>query len=79
MMQAWSDDVYKSVEHRVVTNKQVERFSIAYFFCPSYDTVIQSCVEPSIYRKFSFREFRQQVQDDVKNFGNKIGLPRFLL
>lgn len=79
LFQAWSNDVYKSVEHRVVTNPRVERFSTAYFFCPSYDTVIQSCYEPSVYRKFSFKEYRQQVQEDVQKLGHKIGLPRFLV
>lgn len=79
LFQAWSNNIYKSVEHRVVAHKQAERFSTAYFFCPSYDTVIQSCVENSIYRRFSFREFREQVQDDVKRLGYKIGLPRFIL
>lgn len=79
LFQAWSNNVYKSVEHRVVANKHVERYSIAYFFCPSYETIIQSCVENSLYRKFSFREFRQQVQDDVKILGRKIGLPRFII
>ncbi|CAA2973732.1 gibberellin 2-beta-dioxygenase 8-like [Olea europaea subsp. europaea] len=75
----WSNNVYKSVHHRVAANKLQERFSTAYFLCPSYDTVIQSCVEPSAYRKFSFREYRQQVQNDVKCFGYKVGLARFLL
>ncbi|KVH97403.1 Non-heme dioxygenase N-terminal domain-containing protein [Cynara cardunculus var. scolymus] len=56
-----------------------ERFSTAYFLCPSYETVIESCGESSVYRRFSFREFRQQVQDDVKRFGHKIGLSRFIL
>ncbi|XP_059661627.1 gibberellin 2-beta-dioxygenase 8-like [Cornus florida] len=78
LFEAWSNGVYKSVEHRVVTNKLVQRFSTAYFFCPSYETVIQSCVEPSMYRKFSFGEFREQVTADVKKLGKKIGLPRFL-
>lgn len=79
LFQAWSNGDYRSVEHRVVTNKLAERFSTAYFFCPSYDTIIQSCVEPSVYRQFSFGEFRKQVQEDVKRFGHKIGLPRFLV
>lgn len=79
LFQAWSNDVYKSVQHRVVTNSLMERFSTAYFFCPSYDTVIHSCHEPSVYRKFSFREYRQQVQEDVQKLGSKIGLPRFLV
>lgn len=78
LFQAWSNGVYKSVEHRVVTNMLKERFSIAFFMCPSNETVIQSCVEPSVYRRFSFKEYRDQVQDDVKNCGHKIGLPRFL-
>ncbi|KAJ1408096.1 Oxoglutarate/iron-dependent dioxygenase [Sesbania bispinosa] len=52
LFQAWSNGVYKSVKHRVMTNPKVER-------------------------KFSFREYRQQVQDDVQKFGTKIGLPRF--
>ena len=67
--------MYKSVEHRVVANPLHERFSTAYFFCPSYDTVIES----GVYRSFSFGEYRKQVQEDVKIFGHKIGLTRFLL
>lgn len=79
LFQAWSNDVYKSVEHRVVANRRVERFSVAYFFCPSYDTVIQSYLKPSVYKEFSFRDFRQQVQEDVRIVGYKVGLPRFIL
>ncbi|XP_028767825.1 gibberellin 2-beta-dioxygenase 8-like isoform X2 [Neltuma alba] len=79
LFQAWSNGVYKSVEHRVMTNMRVERFSTAYFFCPSNDTLIASCTEPAVYRKFSFMEYRQQVREDVQNLGSKIGLPRFLM
>ncbi|KAM7504127.1 hypothetical protein LguiB_003031 [Lonicera macranthoides] len=79
LFQAWSNGVYKSIEHKVVTNGEVERLSVAYFLCPSNETVIQSCIQPSIYRKFSFGEFRQQTQRDVKSTGSKIGLSRFLI
>ncbi|CDP20388.1 unnamed protein product [Coffea canephora] len=79
LFQAWSNGVYKSVEHRVVTNMLKERYSIAFFLCPSYETTIKSCVDPSVYRKFSFREYRDQVQEDVKKFGYKVGLTRFLV
>ncbi|KAK1320135.1 Gibberellin 2-beta-dioxygenase 8 [Acorus calamus] len=79
LFQAWSNDVYKSVKHKVVTNKRVERYSIAYFLCPSYDSLIGSCRETSLYKQFTFGEFRRQVQEDVKKTGLKIGLPRFLL
>ncbi|XP_027364743.1 gibberellin 2-beta-dioxygenase 8-like [Abrus precatorius] len=79
LFQVWSNGVYKSVEHRVVTNPKLERFSMAYFFCPCNDTVIESCTEPSVYKKFSFGEYRQGVQDDVQKLGYKIGLPKFLI
>lgn len=78
LFQAWSNGIYRSVEHRVVASQKAERFSTAYFLCPSHDAVIQSFQEPSIYRKFSFGEFRKQVQDDVRKLGYKIGLPHFL-
>ncbi|KAK4264128.1 hypothetical protein QN277_029459 [Acacia crassicarpa] len=78
LFQAWSKDEYKSVEHKVMANNEMERYSIAYFLCPSYDTLIGSCTEPSIYRKFTFGEYRNQIQDDVKKFGHKLGLSRFL-
>lgn len=78
LFQAWSNGVYKSVEHRVMSNPQLERFSVAYFLCPSFDTVIQSHAKPAIYRKFSFGEYKQQVEKDVRLTGHKVGLARFL-
>lgn len=77
--QAWSNDMYKSVEHKVVANRKLDRYSIAYFLCPSYESLIGSYREPSIYRKFTFGEYRSQIQQDVKRNGHKVGLPRFLL
>jgi len=79
LFQAWSNGVYKSVEHRVVANEVAERFSTAYFFCSSNDAVVRSCGEPRVYKEFSFREYRQQVERDVTTLGRKIGLSRFLL
>ncbi|KAE8730045.1 Gibberellin 2-beta-dioxygenase 8 [Hibiscus syriacus] len=79
LFQAWSNGVYKSVEHKVVTNAKMERYSIAYFLCPSYDSVIGSFEQPSMYRKFTFGEYRDQVQEDVRKTGYKVGLPRFLV
>ncbi|CAK7338368.1 unnamed protein product [Dovyalis caffra] len=78
LFQAFSNDVYRSIEHRVVA-QEVERFSVAYFYCPSYDAVIESSIKPVRYRKFSFREYRQQIRKDVQATGDKIGLSRFLL
>ncbi|PIN07406.1 Iron/ascorbate family oxidoreductase [Handroanthus impetiginosus] len=78
LFQAWSNDLYKSVEHRVMANAKMERFSVAYFLCPSYDSLIESCQQPSIYRSFTFGEYRKKVQEDSKLLGRKVGLSRFL-
>ncbi|KAJ4974085.1 hypothetical protein NE237_007259 [Protea cynaroides] len=79
LFQVWSNNQYKSVEHKVMTNGRVERYSIAYLLCPSYDSLIESYKEPSIYKKFTFGEYRKQVQADVQKIGHKVGLPRVLL
>ncbi|CAN6245194.1 unnamed protein product [Urochloa humidicola] len=79
LFQAWSNNRYKSVEHKVTTNATTERFSVAYFLCPSYDSPIGTCQEPSAYRTFTFGEYRRKVQEDVKRTGKKIGLPNFLV
>ncbi|XP_043717932.1 gibberellin 2-beta-dioxygenase 6-like [Telopea speciosissima] len=79
LFQAWSNNEYKSVEHKVMSNERVERYSIAYFLCPSYDFLVGSCREPCVYRKFTFGEYRKQIQEDVKRTGHKVGLSRFLL
>ncbi|KAI3974039.1 hypothetical protein MKX01_026436 [Papaver californicum] len=79
LIQAWSNDLYKSVEHRVMTNNKFERFSAAYFLCPSHDTIIRSKGGYPLYKKFSFGEYKEQVQEDVRKLGRKVGLSRFLL
>ncbi|KAJ4769355.1 gibberellin 2-oxidase 8 [Rhynchospora pubera] len=78
LFQAWSNNLYKSVKHRVVANSICERFSVAYFLCPSYDTTIQGYSDPAIYRRFSFGEYKQQIKEDVQLTGHKVGLSRFL-
>ncbi|KDP20331.1 hypothetical protein JCGZ_06417 [Jatropha curcas] len=75
MMQAISNDEYKSVTHRVKTNKDTERFSICYFVFPGEGSVIQS----SRYKPFTYSDFQAQVQQDIKTIGCKIGLDRFKL
>ncbi|KAK8602920.1 hypothetical protein V6N13_085122 [Hibiscus sabdariffa] len=70
--EAFSNGVYKSITHRVIANQETERYSAAYFYCPTYETVIESCSKPSLYRKFSFKEYREQIQKDVKATGDKL-------
>jgi len=78
--QALSNDVYKSIRHRVVlASKQVERLSLAYLYCPRNDAVIESGMKPSIYRKFTFEELMKQNSRDIEETGRKLGISRFLM
>ncbi|CAM0884595.1 unnamed protein product [Alopecurus aequalis] len=87
MMQAMSGDAYRSAEHRVVAPPAgTGRMSLCYFAFPQEDAVIVP--SPSSggdegkeqrYRGFSYREFREQVQADIKATGGKVGLARFRL
>jgi gibberellin 2beta-dioxygenase len=83
LLQVWSNDLYRSVEHRVVASASRERFSAAFFLCPSYDAVIRPCCcsdddEPR-YASFTFREYRNRVTEDVRLTGRKLGLQPFRL
>lgn len=75
MMQAMSNDEYKSVKHRVKVNKHEERISICYFVFPEDDGMIRS----SRYKPFTYNDFRAQVQQDLRKLGFKVGLERFKL
>lgn len=87
LLQAWSNDRYRSVEHRVMASAARERFSVAFFLCPAYDTLIRPrCTAsgsgggpPPRYRGFTFGEYRNQIREDVRLTGRKIGLQRFRL
>ncbi|KAK2988766.1 hypothetical protein RJ640_025925 [Escallonia rubra] len=75
MMQAISDDNYKSVKHRVKLDNRKERISIGYFVFPDENCVLHS----SRYKPFTYADFRAQVQQDLKTIGFKVGLPKFRL
>lgn len=82
LLQAWSNDRYRSVEHRVMASAARERFSVAFFLCPGSDTLIRtrrsssrtSSYSPPRYRSFTFGEYRNQVREDVSLTGRKLGL-----
>ncbi|BAT92416.1 hypothetical protein LR48_Vigan05g144500 [Vigna angularis] len=79
LFQAWSNGVYKSIKHRVVAAESAERFSMAFFYCPLEEAVIKSHMRPTVYRKFTFKEYKEQTEKDIKQTGGKVGLSRFLL
>ncbi|KAJ1257728.1 hypothetical protein BS78_10G018800 [Paspalum vaginatum] len=70
-------DACRSVRHRVAASRAgAERLSLCYFAFPRDDAVI-SC-QGSRYRPFTYAEFREQVQADIRATGSKVGLDRFL-
>ncbi|KAI0497381.1 hypothetical protein KFK09_020604 [Dendrobium nobile] len=75
MLQAISNDEYRSVEHRVLANGTKERMSLCFFVFPKEDFMIRS----SSYREFTYSEFKAQVQEDIKETGDKVGLKKFRL
>ncbi|CAH2036372.1 unnamed protein product, partial [Thlaspi arvense] len=71
MFQALSNGVYQSVRHRVISPANMERLSIAFFVCPYLETEIECLGIPKKYRRFSFREYKEQSERDVKETGDK--------
>eukprot|EP01018_Ginkgo_biloba_P015824 Gb_22752 [translate_table: standard] len=75
LLQAWSNDVYQSVQHRVTVNNGTERVSIGYFAFPFCDAVIQSPLEDPHYRGFTYTEFKAQVQEDINLIADSFYFP----
>lgn len=64
--QAWSNGVYKSIEHRAVTNTKKARISIGTFVFPHEDVQIgpvESMIidRPRMYRDIKFIDYRRHV------------------
>jgi isopenicillin N synthase-like dioxygenase len=75
MVQVWSNDKYKSVEHRVVVNENKPRFSVPFFFNPSQSTDVAPVPQLlgrnlPLYRPYNWGEFlRTRKDSNFKNLG----------
>jgi isopenicillin N synthase-like dioxygenase len=77
MVQVWSNDRYKSVEHRVVVNDNKPRFSFPLFFNPSPCTNVAPLPElllcgdqVPLYRPYNWGEFMKTKKgSNFKNMG----------
>ncbi|XVF45202.1 hypothetical protein PTKIN_Ptkin02bG0186000 [Pterospermum kingtungense] len=62
-VQVWSNELYESVEHRVVVNSERERFSVPVFFFPSHYVMMKPLEElvneqnPAKYKEYNFGKF----------------------
>ncbi|CAL0329642.1 unnamed protein product [Lupinus luteus] len=67
-IQVMSNAIYKSVEHRVIVNPNKERLSLAMFYNPKSDLLIQPAKElvtkdrPALYSPMTFDEYRLYIR-----------------
>ncbi len=74
LIQVWSNDLYKAPLHRVLANKNQERFSAAFFMNPSSSTNCSpQTKEKAIYRSVNWAKFRSaRAAGDYENLGREI-------
>ena len=79
MIQVWSNDRYKAALHRVTTNAENDRYSVPYFFNPSYETdyaPLPSTIDsknPARYWPINWREFRSlRAAGDYADYGDEV-------
>ncbi|KAJ0028053.1 hypothetical protein Pint_34857 [Pistacia integerrima] len=67
-IQVLSNAIYKSVEHRVIVNSGQERVSLAFFYNPKSDKLIQPMKElvtknrPALYEAMTYDEYRLYIR-----------------
>jgi isopenicillin N synthase-like dioxygenase len=86
MIQVWSNDRYKAALHRVITNAGNDRYSVPYFFNPSYETnyaplpATVDAANPARYRPINWREFRSlRAAGDYADYGDEIQISHYKL
>lgn len=63
-MKVLSNGIYKSVEHRVIANSEKDRVSLAFFYNPNSELIMEPIKElvteemPAIYHPMTFDEYR---------------------
>ncbi|OAY41489.1 jasmonate-induced oxygenase 2 [Manihot esculenta] len=67
-IQVLSNAIYKSVEHRVIVNSDKDRVSLAFFYNPKSDLLIEPTKElvtedqPALYQPMTFDEYRLYIR-----------------
>ncbi len=76
MVQVWSNDEYRAALHRVAAMDSVERYSIPFFFNPSYDahvSPLDGTGDAKRYTAIDWGEFRRRRADgDYANVGHEV-------
>ncbi len=86
MMQVWSNDRYKAALHRVAPRTSAARYSLPYFFNPSYATSYAPLpgsiapAESAHYRPINWGDFRQARADgDFADYGAEVQISDFVI
>lgn len=86
MMQVWSNDRYKAALHRVLPRSGSERYSLPYFFNPTYDATYAPLPGSVLdgdrprYREINWGEFRQARADgDFADYGAEVQITDFAI
>ncbi|XP_051122812.1 jasmonate-induced oxygenase 2-like [Andrographis paniculata] len=67
-IQVLTNGIYRSIEHRVIVNPNRPRISLAYFYNPKSDLLIQPIKElvtpekPALYSSMTFDEYRRYIR-----------------
>lgn len=84
MCAVWSNGVYKPPLHRVLANRDKERFSEAFFYNPSYNTLVApvstriSHDKPQKYKPINWGVFRsERFKGDYADRGEEIQISHF--
>jgi isopenicillin N synthase-like dioxygenase len=84
MVQLWSNDKFVAPEHRVLASSSKGRFSVPFFYNPSYSAVVKPIVvregEKPHYRPVTWREFLlSRAKGNYADLGEEIQLNQFKL
>ena len=78
MVQVWSNDRYEAPVHRVLASGNRDRYSLPFFYNPSYNSVYEPLdvltneASPPRYKPINWGEFRwKRQQGDYANYGQE--------
>jgi isopenicillin N synthase-like dioxygenase len=79
IVQVWTNDLYKAPLHRVLASEGQARYSLPFFYNPSYDTeyypldVLTNDTSPPRYTHINWGEFRwRRQQGDFADYGKEV-------
>jgi len=83
MVQVWSNDRYRAALHRVAAMDRVDRYSIPFFYNPSYDAKVVPFAptdEREKYRAIDWGDFRRRRADgDYADVGREVQISDYAI